>query len=410
MGEALAGVGRTIKGAASMIPQLWEYNKTLPGGIAQGVAQDLWKGITQSGEASQKAKESGEGAVGQTLAAAENYPVIGGMVKKAEEAGPGYAKFKPQTLGAATEALSTFEGPQLAAKGLEVANKVIPSLPRAGAAIGQIKQVFGDKPVVGDLKSFSLARDLVEKWDRQGVSVPKPLRQYVENVTTADGANSVFKRAAAGEPEAQALADQFQAKGITPQLVSFNMIHEAREALNDLKYDKTINPKQAAQIGQISKLATDELNATAEAHGFGEDWRKFENEYHKGAQLVRAGNKAGPVVGGLAGAVAGKYLSPELSAIGLPEQLQSFAPLIGEGVGSLVGAKAGKGVIGSMVRSVVERNAGPPRLRSLPPSPEAHLRTLLDAKEGLISPGEADRRITRNGGRVKVKPIPQPTE
>lgn len=46
---------------------------------------------------------------------------------------------------------------------------------------------------------------------------------------------------------------------------------------------------------------------------------------------------------------------------------------------------------------------------SRPPSPTAasHLRTILDAKDGLYSPGEADRRIIKTGGRVKIKPLPQ---
>src|SRR6266496_3135343 len=65
LGEIAAGAGRAAKSLLYDMPkQLWEYNKTLPGGVAQGVAQDLWKGVTQAGQASEKAKQQGEGAAG----------------------------------------------------------------------------------------------------------------------------------------------------------------------------------------------------------------------------------------------------------------------------------------------------------------------------------------------------------
>jgi hypothetical protein len=90
-------------------------------------------------------------------------------------------------------------------------------------------------------------------------------------------------------------------------------------------------------------------------------------------------------------------------------RLEGFAGPIGKMVGRAVGytspvhpwatghigAQVGGNVAGSMVRSVLES------------TPEQYTRTLLDAKEGKISPGEADRRIAKAGGKVKIKPLPQ---
>lgn len=44
------------------------------------------------------------------------------------------------------------------------------------------------------------------------------------------------------------------------------------------------------------------------------------------------------------------------------------------------------------------------------PSPHEYTRILLAAKEGDISPGEADRRIVRMGGRAGVSKLPKPPE
>ena len=91
--------------------------------------------------------------------------------------------------------------------------------------------------------------------------------------------------------------------------------------------------------------------------------------------MLHAARIAGKVVGGTVGTAVGH-------------------PLIGYSAGGEAGAE------------IARRLAA----RRPPPSPEAYQRELLRAKEGEISPGEADRRIAKMGGRVRVRPIPQPTE
>lgn len=52
-------------------------------------------------------------------------------------------------------------------------------------------------------------------------------------------------------------------------------------------------------------------------------------------------------------------------------------------------------------RDAASRNA-----HKLPPS--EYTRVLLRAKDGELHPGEADRRIIKMGGRVRVQPLPRP--
>lgn len=42
------------------------------------------------------------------------------------------------------------------------------------------------------------------------------------------------------------------------------------------------------------------------------------------------------------------------------------------------------------------------------PGHHEYTRILLAAKEGGLAPGEADRRISRMGGQVRIKPLPKP--
>lgn len=57
---------------------------------------------------------------------------------------------------------------------------------------------------------------------------------------------------------------------------------------------------------------------------------------------------------------------------------------------------------------VRDREAARRNMSRMPPS--EYTRILLDAKEGIIKPGDADRKISRNGGRVSVTPLPRPPE
>jgi hypothetical protein len=81
---------------------------------------DIGQSVLTAEAARKKSAESGEGVAGQILSFLEN-SMFGGAAKKAEEAGPGYAKLTPQTVGAVSE-MSTYAG---LPKATEVVGKLV---------------------------------------------------------------------------------------------------------------------------------------------------------------------------------------------------------------------------------------------------------------------------------------------
>lgn len=404
MGEQLGAVGRVAKNLFYEFPK-YAIQSAVPRSseeaglvanpaalVAKHMGQDLWQGVTQAGQASEKAKQQGEGAAGQTLAAMENYPVIGGMVRKAEEAGPGKIKLAPQTLGAATEAALTFEAPNLLHGAGEVANRIIPSTTRAGAGLSALTDSpegkFAQHPAETP-NTLATARKIQNELEVTG---EKP-HAIIQHYLTGEELRNV-------PPE---IADQVRAQGIEPN-APMNL-YEARTMLkrvNDvIRNSKGFNADAQAKtaVTNLKRFASaldEDINMNANRYGFGEDYRAMKSEYRHGKQIVRAGEEIGAPVGALAGYEVGRRLGE---------------PLGGTLAGGMVGKAVGRATTGRAARALVERSsAGPPRLRSIPATPEAYTRTILAAKEGEISPGEADRRIVRAGGRVKVRPIPQPEE
>ena len=89
------------------------------GATALDVAKDFVKGLSAGYEARQEAKAKGEGWAGQTLATLEQYPLIGGMVQKAEKGGT--QMFSPEAIEAASEGVTYYFAPDA----IEKAGKVV---------------------------------------------------------------------------------------------------------------------------------------------------------------------------------------------------------------------------------------------------------------------------------------------
>ena len=181
-------------------------------------------------------------------------------------------------------------------------------------------------------------------------------------------------------------------------------LYEARTMLkrvNDIiRNSKGFNADVASKtattnLKRFAGALDEDITNAANHYGFGKDYAAMRNEYRAGQGIIRGGEEIGAPVGALVGYTVGRELGE---------------PLGGTLAGGMVGKAIGRKTTGAAARALVERNAGPPRLHSLPPTPEAYTRTILDAKEGLISPEEANRRIQRAGGSIRTRPIPKPTE
>jgi len=441
MGEQLGAVGRVAKNLFYEFPK-YAIQSAVPRSpteaglvanpaalIAKHMGQDLWQGVTQAGQASQQAKQQGEGAAGQTLAALENYPVIGGMVRKAEEAGPGKIKLAPQTFGAVTEAALTFEGPQMLHGAANVLHNVIPSLPRSGAAIGLIRERIGTAPTGGtEGPGFAKANTEMNTLVSTGQPVPGPLKAFVEGVHQGAG-KSIDVNAILDEAErnpefdqktlrkARAdLATQEVMDKISPPKPDSGMVDPTtfkglttfRTIFNAWKYERSLPAASRNALGAAADAMAEEAQQIAAREGYGKEWTKYQAEYSRGKGAIRKAEKYGPAIGQGVGALAGA-VAPEL--VRVPGAAHGYMPLAvapGAYAGMRVGEKVGK--LAEPVTKLIVNRRGTPNIRPLPPTPEAYTRTLLEAKEGKISPGEADRRIARMGGRVKVRPIPQPEE
>lgn len=161
--EALSGIGRGLMPIAQL-PQavLESFTPNSPTEFALGpqgtLAKRMIEGIgNQLETASNKTLESikqGENLSGQTLTYMENAPVIGPVVRKAEEAGPGYAKFEPSTLGAITEGVTSIEAPEAIRAGLGSAVRL------KEAARSQLQRATGGS-------SIRTTRPIVEKYGDQ---------------------------------------------------------------------------------------------------------------------------------------------------------------------------------------------------------------------------------------------------
>ncbi len=293
----------------------------------------------------------------------------------------------------------------------KVANRVIPSTTRAGAGLNALTEAHADVPI-GTIAKDAAIQNIVKDYAKLKTSVdPVTGKGLPEEIETYIKAREAHRAVGSDANMKQILLENN-----TPDPMTFGDAATRLKLINKLirksgGFESGPDALRIESLKRFAQAADEDIRTSIQNNpSLAQDYQRMMTEYGRGKQGIRAAEKAGPVVGGMAGAMAGKYLSPGLESVGLPPQMMQFAPLIGEAAGGALGMSAGKSILGRAARTLVERGGGPPRLRSLPSTPEAYHRTLLDAKEGRISPGEADRRIAAAGGKVRVRPIPQPTE
>ncbi len=292
--------------------------------------------------------------------------------------------------------------------------------------------------------------DTIEQARKDLSGVPADLRIFNQVMDHLEGH--------ALEPQAEAFAER-TGRGMSLEKAGENLPPSAEVPLIDLQRQYTALSNQWADAsGNVKRVLGDvraaygkELQAGADSIGQGNEWRglqkDFSNYYRdwRGtgplAKVLKAPHPdyVAPYVTGKPGNLLretyAKYgnpqsitdlqglvnappppppeIAPPLPAPVKPGPILSHGSrLVGKLVGGTVGSALGHPLIGYGVGSELGTEAAKriAARRSMPPTPQAYHRTLLDAKEGRISPGEADRRIAAAGGKVRVRPIPQPTE
>jgi hypothetical protein len=178
-GEISAGAGRSAKGFLDLLIQAGK-----PMGPYR-IAKDQFKQAVAMLDAGLKSAESGEGRAGQTLSMMENAPLgIGSLVQKAEQAGPGRAKFTPETAGAVTEGALNFAIlPKIAES---VATRVLPR-PPVEAPARQITDAVNPAPRQLRPYQDTLTKhmpDVIEHAKAKGIDLTDP-KMARENLATA---------------------------------------------------------------------------------------------------------------------------------------------------------------------------------------------------------------------------------
>lgn len=173
--EIMGGLGRAVSSVAGIPRQLMTPHETFGatredevkmgpvGRLIYNIPADTEQSMETSEAARKTAEQQGEGYAGQALAYGEN-SMLGSVVKKAEEAGPGYFKAEPATAGAVAEGGTTFGVAPKVAEG--VLSKV-----------GELRKSAADTMKGGGVQASA----------RKFTNVESALKDEVKNVSEKQG-------------------------------------------------------------------------------------------------------------------------------------------------------------------------------------------------------------------------------
>lgn len=260
-----------------------------------------------------------------------------------------------------------------AAKG---ANKIIPSTTRAGKGLNVLAEVYGEHPIEPANAASTIARFERELEPTPSIKLPPLIRDFQARVMESSPALGTASRPLTFAEARAFLKRANEAAGSASKGIEQNALRSFAQSLSDDIH---------AGVAQPSPIAP---------QGFAADYNKFTTEYRRGSKIIRAGEEAGPIIGAGLGYEAGR---------------KAGQPVGGMLIGGMAGKYVGRKTVGAATRAIIEREAAP--TLSIPHTPEEYTRTILAAKEGSISAGEADRRIARGGGSVRVLRRPEePTQ
>jgi hypothetical protein len=350
-GEILKGAGRALEGLITYPFEAAKLRKGEEGGtgitrtnigptgrVLLHTGEDIIHGLEAGKAARDKAKAAGEGVAGQTLSTLENYPVIGPIVKKAEEAGPGYAKLKPQTLGATAEGATMVAAPAAVGKAISSTYGV---KYRGEQLIEKQVAQHADAPV--ETSAIEGVFDKISDLAKHAHNVPAIVKQVMNSWDS-------IKNAKAEPAPGGGTIESAAPKGIT-----FGDLVKLRRAL-DTKLWGEGEIKSKTMEGLAKKLRhTMDVEEYKTLHRSGTP--ADVQEYAQGKKFYRRGIKvqqAGRVVGGGVGTVGGILGGAEAArSTGVP-----YGGWIGGSLGGPVGAYAGRELGGRAATAWVE--AGKP--------------------------------------------------
>lgn len=323
-------------------------------------------------------------ALGHGLASA--VPMIGPWAAGlGEQAGTG------DVGGAAGQAAGTVATGAALANAPAALNKIIPSKTRAGLGLQGLTDApdatYAQHPVETP-KALKEAKKIETQLNVTGEKPPPLVQHYLGGEQLRNVS-----------PE---FMEQLRAQGIEPAQPM--TMYEARTTLkrvNEAIGDFNLGGSVRNAYKRFAGALDEDISNAANAGGFGKQYASMRNEYKRGSQAERIGDEAGPMVGGAIGATLGRNAG-------------NLAMAEATGAGMVAGRYLGKPIVGSMVRSVVNRQgapvSSPPALPPIPRTSEEYLRTMLAAKEGTISPGEMERRLKRGGAKMRMQPLPSPPQ
>ncbi len=217
LGEAGMGV---VRGMKDMLPSAPSTADLILGPVAGVVKSgiDTAKGIYQG------IKEDEGGWAGKVLRTGESLPLIGPVIKKAEEAGPGNFKMEPQTVGAIAEGITQAVVPFAAERGVG-ALKSVGSGRTAAAAIDAAHENFSQ----GIQKA--LPPTLNTPYEPEDVAAVAPHVFDMHNAAPITGAKDL---AAAFDSVNARIEDNIagHVKDIGPVVASQGILHDVEAALS----------------------------------------------------------------------------------------------------------------------------------------------------------------------------------
>lgn len=325
-----------------------------------------------------------------------------------------------------------------------------------------LRDKVGDTPV-----ATRPVLDAIEKSRQMLAGTPADLKVFSDIVRNLDqrGAEGIseeaFVRAQAGDNSAiPSLVSQRAGLEPTPAAegIPFQDARTQYSALGDQWSNADGNLRRALRnvydaYGKSIQGAAEEAGAGGEYSDLKRDWSQYVNDWQDRTPLNKVLNAphpayVTPIAKGIGSDLLSQQLAryqqagadpgivaemqrvtrqakaPTLKPVPVPpapapepsltQRVLSHIPrVVGKVAGGTLGSAVGHPLIGYSIGGEIGSEVGKklmskPPLPPVPTTPEQYTRTILAAKEGELTPGEASRRIARGGGSSKVKPLPPP--